>query len=272
LGTGGESTLAADASPLERLLRIIDREQYIEARRRGGVDTPFERQSLALYRCFKQYVSASLDAAYAGPTSKSHAVRAAEDVAEAAESAAGAMAADAELVGFVEQLLGTLGTTAHLVARRREAGVVVVRELPPPAFRELCECVMATLMERVTAGHEHVGHLAPYARDVRFCAWRWPVGEATGNKQGAISQAVLTSFTFMPMPMLLAEGDGWAHLFEGVNGEARLRGAYAEWQGELRALARDGDVWNAAAGEREWPNDWGLWTTNPRLMEVSVNL
>ena len=102
-----------------------------------------------------------------------------------------------------------------------------MRGLPPPQLAELCTCLIATVCDRVTAGHEQAGHLAVYAKDVRFCAWRWPVGEARGNKQSAITQAILTSFTFMPMPKLLAapgSEDDWSHLFGGVAGEEGLFG------------------------------------------------
>ena len=119
-----------------------------------------------------------------------------------------------------------------------------------------------------------MGHLAPYARDVRFCAWRWPVGEARGNKQSAITQAILTSFTFMPMPKLLAapgSEDDWSHLFGGVAGEEGLRASYADFQRELRALADDFDAYNAAAPTRPFPDGWGLWTNHPALLEITTD-
>jgi len=217
-------------------------------------------QAGRLYRVFKAYVEASLRAVY--PTAAS-------------------LAADAEMTGFAEGLLRSLSTTAPLVAQpgAGSAGgtheVVAVRGLPPPQLAELCTCLIATVCDRVTAGHEQAGHLAVYAKDVRFCAWRWPVGEARGNKQSAITQAILTSFTFMPMPKLLAapgSEDDWSHLFGGVAGEEGLRASYADFQRELRALADDFDAYNAAAPTRPFPDGWGLWTNHPALLEVSVNL
>jgi len=120
-----------------------------------------------------------------------------------------------------------------------------------------------------------VGHLAPYARDVRFCAWRWPAGEAVSNKQSAISQAVLTSFTFMPMPRLLAapgSADDWSHVFDGAPAATNLKQCYSAFQRELLALSVELDEYNRDAATRPFPNGWGMWTNQPRLLEVSLNL
>ena len=261
---GGADELI-DQPPIEQLLRLVDRERYLHARAQGGVDTPYERQSLELYRAFKRYVHASLRAIH---------------------PSANGLAADAELVGFVEQLLRTLSTTSHLVARADVAAasglgadeaavVVVVSALAPEVLEELCTCLIATVCDRVTAGHEQVGHLAPYAKDGRFCAWRWPVGEACSNKQSAITQAVLTSFTFMPMPRLLAapgSDDDWSHVFAGCASEEALRHCYAAFQRDLSALAASFDEYNAAATTRPFPHGWGLWTNHPQLLECSLNL
>ena len=199
-------------------------------------------------------------------------------------------------MGFCEQLLRTLSTTAALVARPDVAAaggrdgaqgggqdgargggraVVVVGDLAPAALEELCVCLVATVCDRVTAGHEQVGHLATYARDPRFCSWRWAEGEACATKQSAFTQAVLTSFTFAPMPRLLAppgSADDWSHLFDGIPAELGLKRCYTAFQTDLAALATEFDGYNRAAPTRPFPNCWGLWTNQPRLLEVSVNL
>jgi hypothetical protein len=94
------------------------------------------------------------------------------------------------------------------------------------------------------------------------------VGESSGNKQSAINQAILTSFTFMSMPRLLAppgSRDDWSHLFEEMDAEAAMRASFATFQAELGEIADECDAYNAAAPSRPFPNGWGLWTVHPRL-------
>ena len=239
------------------MLLALDRERALEAIAKSGVSSPHLSQTLALTRAFKRFVRGFLLECYATEA---------------------ALAADEELRAFVTAAL--LGLTGALPAAA--GGVVAAAaaggDFDDTDFAELVCCLLTSFCERVTAGHEQVGVLAPYAADPAFCAWRWSPGELCASKRSALSEGILASMTSINMPPLLgAPGspNDWSGALASEPGAplpAALVELYATLQAELEELARRCDAHNAAAASRPFPLGWPIWTSHPALLEVSVSL
>ena len=132
------------------------------ARREGelGLRLPYYEQAEAYWRVVHRLVSDYFDLWFPTP-----------------EEAA----ADAELRGWLEALVGELVHAAPLLPALRGFGQAELRAF---AIDAVTRCVF-----EVTAHHEHYGGVAVYAQDVRFCSFAWPVGEQCGTKITAVTQA-----------------------------------------------------------------------------------
>lgn len=132
--------------------------------------------------------------------------------------------------------------------------------------------------------HRHVGFVADYGRDVRFCSFAWPVGEESGTRRTAIRQAALTSFTSMAMPKLMvapgSDGD-WTRLWPTVSllGDplspqslAALRKSFYDFQTGLTRLSEKIDSDNDAAPARPFPRNFTFHVCNPKHLDTSVSV
>ena len=248
----GAALAPPHGSARERALFALDRERVLEAIQQQAGATPHASQCLVLVRTYKRFVRGYLLSAYDG------------DVA--------AVAADGELRRFLEVVLPSL---AGVMPEGVDASAAVGTDAA--SFFEFLCCLLASLCERVTAGHEQVGMLAPYVRDPNFCAWRFSPGETSASRRSALSQGVLASMTNMPMPPLMGPPgtlDDWSGALAPSAGgpvPPAVLALYATLQSELAAMARSCDEYNDAASSRPFPLCWPLLTCHPALLELSVS-
>ena len=271
---------AKGSSESERALFALDRERILGAMIAEGVETPYTTQCRSLVAILGRFVRGYLRACYADDE---------------------AIAADVDLRRFMLVALAGLDGVLPPVedaASLAEASAHPHGSPPPHPhgsslaeallgggaagggahFFEVVSCLLTSFLERVTAGHEQAGFLAPYTTDPAFCAWRWSPGELCPSRCSALAQGMLTAMTDMRMPPLMgAPGslDDWSHALapKGAAGnDPAIATLYAELQEGLADLARQCDEHNAAAAARPFPHCWPTYTCHPRVLEVSVSI
>lgn len=232
---------------------FFDLVAYAEHQKQKGIDTEFFRQSAELYQIFRNFVEEYL--AYYYPTHE-------------------AVVGDEELQAFFQQYNFQFeflcSGELHMphVTRRRRRAVGVEAE-----YKGIID-LLTSFMFLATGGHEQVGAVEPYVQDVSFCAFRWVPGARMGTKQGALNQALLMSFTSMPMPKLM--GSDWTHLFPKISsappGAKTPEQAFQSFQEELAAMSKKCDAYNETAQERPFPHCFPVDIMNPKLLDSSIGV
>lgn len=257
---------------------IVDREQYVKYLNKKGVDTEYFRQSVELYKILKKFLQTYLEYYYATP----------KDLME-----------DQEIRNFVAQFTHQLAfvTPGEVVGNHDlpnafahveggpsgglncAGGASPTAKKAPPqepkVFFEQLLSSLASVMFLVTAGHEQVGAVEAYVQDVAWCAFKWTPGAVCGTKQTATAQALLMSFTSTPMPKLL--GDDWTHLFPAPQkppkaGVKTASQAFTIFQEELLAMSKKCDAYNDSADTRKFPENYPMYTLNPKLLETAISV
>jgi len=246
---------------------LVDRGYYIEKvlkPKLGGKLTPYYEQVLAYWKVLKTFVGDYMKAYWSGPT---------------------ALAKCREAVQFILQCMSMvesagIGKLISSIPFNPEGGM---SGLDPDLLWELTLNLVTRHCELVTAGHEQVGAVQEYAQDASFCAFSWSKGKLAGTKQAAVNAAVLMSFTSTPMPRLMQtkDDDDWSFLFLDAwsssdvhDSRAKAVAAYRTFQSSLAELAQASDEFNAKAlaPDAQFPNNFGIWSINPKFLEVSVSV
>jgi len=231
--------------PAEEGGPFFNRARYVRyLRERRGVDTEFHRQSAKLFNVMRKFAEDYMACYYPTPS---------------------AAYADSELMSMIRQVAWQMGHVAP--AAPLESGPSVSGD----AAYDMTLDLVADFMFTMTGLHEQVGAIEAYVQDVSFAATKWVPGRLVGTKQTASAQALLMSFTSLPMPKLL--GSDWAHLFPAPPAGARAPAAvFAEFQASLGRLAEEADAYNSSAASRSFPENFPMYVMNPRVLETSASV
>ena len=177
-----------------------------------------------------------------------------------------AMEADAELAGFLEQLVAM----RNMEARHGATDKLDLAGLSAAEKRRVVLNVLSSFVFHVTMLHEQVGSVQVYVQDVSWASFHWKEDETIGTKEAAYGGAILMALTSTPMPKLMVTPGGprdWTFLFpaEGDTLKA-LQGGFADFQSKLVRLASDVEEHNKVR-----PHE-AVFTVNPRYLETSVSV
>jgi len=233
---------------------IISREEYVEHLRKQGIDTPYWRQSLQLWRIMRRFIVGYVEYYF---------------------DTQGDFVNDPEMQAMIRQYLHQIQVVVPGdVGPLPQDPAFISHEGDVEQFYKTYIDILAGFCLLVTAGHEQVGAVEAYVQDVSFCAFKWVPGALVGTKQTAIAQTLLMSFTSTPMPKLL--GSDWTHLFEprakALQGRAGPREVFAQFQKELSDFSQEIDAYNASSSQRPFPENFPMYVLNPRLLETSISL
>jgi len=248
--------------PIAFMESLFDREKMIQQKREQGMFTQYYQQSLEYWKIVKKFVSSYLDHYYG--------------VGEKGDLA---LAADEEMKRFLLQTVTLMQNFSDPLSQGS------VQDLWPSVVpfrkKEIMVNFLTRFCELVTVGHEQAGAVQAYAQDGSFCAFSWAKtlrkeGTLAAPREIALGAALLMALTSTPMPRLLVQKpeDDWSHLFPAASDadRASLTKIFEDFQSELRRFSGECDAWNAATKERSFPNDFGLWTFNPKYLETSVSI
>lgn len=95
-------------------------------------------------------------------------------------------------------------------------------------------------------------------------------------KPVAIGQGLIMSLTSTPMPRLLVTAPefDWSRIWLRRTPEegAALDAIFARFQENLAAFSLQCSRYNDTIGERSFPDNFGLWSFDPALLETSVSI
>ena len=159
------------------------------------------------------------------------------------------------------------------------AAVAAVANGSPTEARDYVRRILARLITFVALEHNIVGNVGSLAQDVSFAAFSWPKGRLSGTKQLAMRQATLMCLTSSTTPYLLATPGGpndWSYLFPATSAKQRaaLAEVFAKFQASLHVLSDELDEYSASVevAARSFPDNFGMWVTNPRYMRTAVDI
>ncbi len=257
-----------DPKSFARLLREPAFHHHL--RKKAGLDQPYNEQMAQLAGLFEQFFEGFLQVYYPTP---------------------GDLVRDGEVTDFMNATTTTLAAYFGTSSLENSPGGCTAavagcaRVLDPPMVWQELKVQMTLLMRVVTAVHRHVGYVAAYGQDVRFCAFAWPRGESAGTRQTAIRQAALTSLTSAAQPKLMvspgSDGD-WSRLWPREHREtgqplpqtelSKLRKTFFTFQMGLAQLSEKIDSENEAAPTRRFPRNFTFTQCNPKFLDTSVSV
>jgi hypothetical protein len=95
-------------------------------------------------------------------------------------------------------------------------------------------------------------------------------------KPVALGQGLIMTLTSTPMPRLLVTAPefDWSRIWlrrTRQEGEY-LHSIFDQFQLELKAFSRKCKLYNDAIDERLFPNNFGMWSFDPALLQTSVSI
>jgi len=263
---------------------ILDRVKYAEHLSNQGIATPFWQDAKDYWIVLKRYVWRYLAYYYAKPAD---------------------LFVDKEFRAFLQQIehhyknvtsIAAMGTN---IPKKSLVSSAPNDDNYEERYRGVVDLI-TFFIYLVTAGHEHVGSIEAYVQDPTFCAFKWIPGHMCATKQTAIEQALLMSFTSLPMPPLLGskrKGSDckgrdcdWTHLFvldpeknkrvsvsetwlpfdskyERVMGP---RESFEAFQQDLSDLEEQLSKEEKEVQKKKHPWNYPVYVFNPSRLEISV--
>jgi len=222
----------------------LDRVEYVKyLKEKQGIDTPFWQNAVKYWKVIKKYVERYFEHCYCKEEGK--------------------VKADLELMAFFKQIEFQLKNVTPTAAMGLKKWLSC--DGKDEYYMNIVDSI-TFFIYIVTAGHEHVGSVECYVQDPTFCAFKWIPGHMCGTKQTAIDQALLMSFTSLPMPSLL--GSDWTHLFD----KHEQIMAFEEFQKELEDLAEEMTKEEHEVKKKDPPLNFPVYVFNPTYLETSVGV
>lgn len=239
---------------------LFDRGAECNARIASGVDTPYWRQALEYWDLLLAFVTRSLKIYW--PDMR-------------------VLAADPDVRDFMLQVIGSMQATSGLMTGQCGDRAAWWDSFDDDEKEFLIVHAIAQFANIVTAGHEQTGKVQAYAQDASFTAFSWSAklraeGVLAAPKDIALGQGLIMSLTGTPMPRLLVTkpAENWSAIWLRRTAEegAALDANFQSFQESLAAMSLRCAEYNATADKRPFPNNFGLWSFDPAVLETSVSI
>jgi len=245
------------------LFKLFDRGAGCRAKMEAGVQTEYWRQALEYWTIVLDMVQRIIRTYWPNPRE---------------------LVDDPDVRDFMLQNINDIQATSGFVTGSRMADTehgASWDELTEEEKVLLVTLSISCFIYLVTAGHEQVGRVQAYAQDPTFASFSWSAkvrdeGVMAAPKPIALGQGLIMSLTSTPMPRLLVTAPefDWSRIWlrrtpaEG----AALDDIFARFQQDLTAFSLKCRQYNDTIGERSFPDNFGLWSFDPALLETSVSI